>query len=182
MSYDYVLALVEECHRFEEKAYTRVSLEELVGNRKLIDEYAALLFRTVNRFGRRSGSRALNAVGMELVEAFASAADAPLSPERADLPQGYAAGSGRPTYDRRRSGRSRAVETAVLSFCAGTAAFTAPLTAAFGPTRAKRLSEAFRCVLAFLRKEIRFACRIGFIQLCIGEWYEFRYRALIQAL
>ena len=29
MSYDYVLALVEECHRFEEKAYTRVSLEEL---------------------------------------------------------------------------------------------------------------------------------------------------------
>ena len=69
MSYDYVLALVEECHRFEEKAYTRVSLEELVGNRKLIDEYAALLFRTVNRFGRRSGSRALNALGMELVEA-----------------------------------------------------------------------------------------------------------------
>ena len=78
--------------------------------------------------------------------------------------------------------RARGVETAVLSFCAGTAAFTAPLTAAFGPTRAKRLSEAFRCVLAFLRKEIRFACRIGFIQLCIGEWYEFRYRALIQAL
>ena len=69
MSYDYVLALVEECHRFEEKAYTRVSLEELVGNRKLIDEYAALLFRTVHRFGRRSGSRALNALGMELVEA-----------------------------------------------------------------------------------------------------------------
>ena len=59
MSYDYVLALVEECHRFEEKAYTRVSLKELVGNRKLIDEYAALLFRTVNRFGRRSGSRSL---------------------------------------------------------------------------------------------------------------------------
>ena len=28
MSYDYVLALVEECHRFEEKAYTRVSLED----------------------------------------------------------------------------------------------------------------------------------------------------------
>ena len=59
MSYDYVLALVEECHRFEEKAYTRVSLEELVGNRKLIDEYAALLFRTMNHFGRRSGSRSL---------------------------------------------------------------------------------------------------------------------------
>ena len=68
-SNDYVLALVEECHRFEEKAYTRVSLEELVGNRKLIDEYAALLFRTMNHFGRRSGSRALNALGMELVEA-----------------------------------------------------------------------------------------------------------------
>ena len=93
MSYDYVLALVEECHRFEEKAYTRVSLKELVGNRKLIDEYAALLFRTVNRFGRRSGSRALNALGHGAGRSVASAADAPLSPERADLPQGYVAGA-----------------------------------------------------------------------------------------
>lgn len=181
MSYDYVLALVEECHRFEEKAYTRVSLEELVGNRKLIDEYAALLFRTVNRFGRRSGSRALNALGMELVEASLRLLMLRYLPSVRTCRKAMR-GSGRPTYDRRRSGRSRAVETAVLSFCAGTAAFTAPLTAAFEPTRAKRRSEAFRCVLAFLRKEIRFACRIGFIQPCIGEWYEFRYRALIQAL
>lgn len=93
MSYDYVLALVEECHRFEEKAYTRVSLEELVGNRKLIDEYAALLFRTVNRFGRRSGQPRAERARHGTGRGVASAADAPLSPERADLPQGYAAGA-----------------------------------------------------------------------------------------
>ena len=80
MSYDYVLALVEECHRFEEKAYTRVSLEELVGNRKLIDEYAQRQPRA---------ERARHGAG----RGVASAADAPLSPERADLPQGYAAGA-----------------------------------------------------------------------------------------
>lgn len=151
MSYDYVLALVEECHRFEEKAYTRVSLEELVGNRKLIDEYAALLFRTVNRFGRRSGSRALNALGMELVEASLRLLMLRYLPSVRTCLQGYAAGSGRPTYDRRRSGRSRAVETAVLSFCAGTAAFTAPLTAAFGPTPGEAPVGGFSlrpCVLA----------------------------------
>lgn len=48
--------------------------------------------------------------------------------------------------------------------------------------RAKRLSGGFPLRPCVLAKEIRFASRIGFIQPCIGEWYEFRYRALIQAL
>ena len=69
MSYAYVLALVEECHRFQDKTYERVSLEELVRNRKLIDEYAATLYQTLDRYGLRSDRRALNALGMELVEA-----------------------------------------------------------------------------------------------------------------
>ena len=65
MSYDYVLALVEECHRFEEKAYTRVSLEELVGNRKLIDEYAALLFLPQGYAAGAEGQRMTGALRPE---------------------------------------------------------------------------------------------------------------------
>ena len=45
MNYEHLIALVEECHRFRDLPFQRVSFDALCGDERLIDEYMAVLLR-----------------------------------------------------------------------------------------------------------------------------------------
>ena len=51
MNFEHLIALVEECHRFRDLPFQRVSLAALCGDDRLIDEYIAVLLRAVRENG-----------------------------------------------------------------------------------------------------------------------------------
>ena len=51
MNFEHLIALVEECHRFRDLPFERVSLAALCGDDRLIDEYIAVLLRAVRENG-----------------------------------------------------------------------------------------------------------------------------------
>ena len=69
MNFEHLIALVEECHRFRDLPFERVSLAALCGDDRLIDEYIAVLLRAVRENGMQRDRCALNMLGTELVEA-----------------------------------------------------------------------------------------------------------------
>lgn len=69
MNFEHLIALVEECHRFRDLPFQRVSLAALCGDDRLIDEYIAVLLRAVRENGMQRDRCALNMLGTELVEA-----------------------------------------------------------------------------------------------------------------
>ena len=69
MDYAYFTALMEECHRFMERPFTRVPEQELAGNRALLLQYTDVLHSVFERYGtKRDGG--MTALGFEIYEAL----------------------------------------------------------------------------------------------------------------
>jgi hypothetical protein len=69
MDYAYFIALMEECHRFLNRPFMRVSEQELAFNRPLLLQYSDVLHSVFERYGtRRDGG--MTELGFEICEAL----------------------------------------------------------------------------------------------------------------
>lgn len=69
MSFMYLMGLLEECHRFENMKFKKISESLLVGNRVVVDEYIRVLYRALVDFGMNK-QKEPNALGQEIGEAM----------------------------------------------------------------------------------------------------------------
>ncbi len=69
MSFRYLMGLLEECHRFENVKFKRISEPRLIGNRMVVDEYIRVLYRALVDFGMNK-QKEPNALGQEIGEAM----------------------------------------------------------------------------------------------------------------
>lgn len=82
MNYEHLIALVEECHRFRDLPFQRVSFDALCGDERLIDEYMAVLLRAVRENGLATRPKNIEYARYGTGRSGVAAVDDPLSPMR----------------------------------------------------------------------------------------------------